>query len=194
MRKKVIVINSDKDYKKLLRKINVYKSILFYNTFFCVENNINEEMIDYIINALNIKKRKERICYIYDTSCKFIDSNSIGICGFKDGKCYLQQEKNDGKCNGCCRKCMYQTNKGCSTSNISCKLFNCSHVTSRHKVIEYKDLKILKVLSLKNRFIIKSDYFSKREDVLKDLYTLTLFYAALRIIYRNFYKKLQQIN
>ena len=31
-------------------------------------------------------------------------------------------------------------------------------------------LKILKVLSIRQRFVVKSDYFSLREDVLKDLY------------------------
>ena len=79
---------------------------------------------------------------------------------------------------------MYQTNKGCPTKNLSCKLFNCSEVTSRYNTIKYDDLKILKLLSLKNRIIIKSDYFSKREDVLKDLYAYTLSYSTLRILYR----------
>ena len=57
--------------------------------------------------------------------------------------------------------CKYQTNHGCSTNNLACKLFNCSEVIKRYEVITYKDLKLLKVLSLKNQFIVKSDYFSK---------------------------------
>lgn len=143
-------------------------------------------MIDYIVNALNIKNRKKRITYIYDSSCKLIDDNTknSNICGFKNGKCYVQRNLNNEKCNGCCRKCLYQTNKGCPTKNLSCKLFNCSEVTSRYNTIKYDDLKILKLLSLKNRIIIKSDYFSRREDVLKDLYAYTLSYSTLRILYR----------
>ena len=35
-----------------------------------------------------------------------------------------------------------------------------------------------------NQFIIKSDYFSTREDVLKDLYSYSFTYSTLRIVYR----------
>lgn len=186
MKSKTILISNSNDYNKFLRKLSIYKSILYCNTLFVVKSNINDNMIDYIINALNIKNRKKRITYIYDSSCKLIDDNtkSINICGFKDDKCYVQRNLNNGKCNGCCRKCLYQTNKGCPTKNLSCKLFNCSEVTSRYNTIKYDDLKILKLLSLKNRIIIKSDYFSRREDVLKDLYAYTLSYSTLRILYR----------
>lgn len=186
MRSKTILISNSNDYNKFLRKLSIYKSILYCNTLFVVKSNINDNMIDYIINALNIKNRKKRITYIYDSSCKLIDDNtkSINICGFKDDKCYVQRNLNNGKCNGCCRKCLYQTNKGCPTKNLSCKLFNCSEVTSRYNTIKYDDLKILKLLNLKNRIIIKSDYFSRREDVLKDLYAYTLSYSTLRILYR----------
>ncbi|CDC62032.1 unknown [Clostridium sp. CAG:417] len=186
MKSKTILISNSNDYNKFLRKLSIYKSILYCNTLFVVKSNINDNMIDYIINALNIKIRKKRITYIYDSSCKLIDDNtkSLNICGFKDDKCYVQRNLNNGKCNGCCRKCLYQTNKGCPTKNLSCKLFNCSEVTSRYNTIKYDDLKILKLLSLKNRIIIKSDYFSRREDVLKDLYAYTLSYSTLRILYR----------
>lgn len=186
MRKKVILISNNNDYKKFLRRIYIYKSILYCNTLFIVKNDNNDKMIDYITNALNIKNRKKRITYIYDSSCKIIDDNTknINICGFKNDKCYVQRILKNGKCNGCCRKCLYQTKNGCPTKNLACKLFNCSEVKSRYEVIKYEDLKILRLLSLKNRIIIKSDYFSKREDVLKDLYAYTLTYPTLRIIYR----------
>ena len=51
---------------------------------------------------------------------------------------------------------------------------------------KYEDLKILKVLSIRQRFVVKSDYFSLREDVLKDLYCYTLTFAIIRIILRLF--------
>ena len=186
MKSKTILISNSNDYNKFLRKLSIYKSVLYYNTIFVVKNDINDNMIDYIINALNIKNRKKRITYIYDNSCKLIDDNNknMNICGFKDNKCYVQRNLNNVICNGCCRKCLYQTNKGCPTKNLACKLFNCSEVTSRYDVIKYDDLKLLKLLSLKNQFIIKSDYFSTREDVLKDLYSYTFTYSTLRIVYR----------
>ena len=186
MRSKTILINNTDDYKKFLKKIKIYKSILYYNTLFVVKNNIHNQMIDYIINGLNIKNRKERITYIHDIGCKLIDDNTknINICGFKNGQCYVQQKLKNGYCNGCCRLCIYQSNNGCPTKNLSCKLFNCTEVKSRYNILKYDDLKILKILSLKNRIIIKSDYFSRREDVLKDLYAYTLSYSTLRILYR----------
>ena len=186
MRSKIIRINNDNDYNKLLKKLFIYKSILYRNTLFVVKNNVSNEMIDSIINALNIKKRKKRISFVYDQSCYFIDEKNKGvnICGFKNEKCYVQRKLKNGKCNGCCRMCIYQTKDGCPTKNLACKLFNCSEVRKRYEVIEYKDLKLLKVLSLKNQIIIKSDYFSKREDVLKDLYSYTLTFSTLRIVYR----------
>ncbi|MBQ7789911.1 MAG: hypothetical protein IJ399_01455 [Bacilli bacterium] len=186
MKKKFISINNKEEYDKFLNKLSLYKSIFYFNTRFVVKNSLNDEMIDYIIKGLNLKNRKKRIEYIYDVSCKIID-DSVGktnICGFKNGKCYVQRKLKDSNCNGCCRKCLYQTNKGCSSKNLSCKLYNCSEVKKRYKVIEFEDLKILRLLSLKNQFLIKSDYFIKREDFLKDLYTFTLTYAAIRIFFR----------
>ena len=186
MKSKIITINNYKDYNKFLKKINIYKSILYYNTLFEVKNNINEKNIDYITNALNMKNRKKRIEYVYDQSCKLIDrkNQGINICGFENGKCWVQRKIKNGKCNGCCRKCIYQTSNGCSTKNLSCKLFNCTEVRLRYNVIRYNDLILLKLLSKKNQIIIKSDYFSKREDVLKDLYSYSLIYSTFRIVYR----------
>ena len=186
MKSKIITINNYNDYNKFLKRINIYKSILYYNTLFEVKNNINERNIDYITNALNMKNRKKRIEYVYDQSCKLIDwkNKGINICGFENGKCWVQRKIKNGKCNGCCRKCIYQTSNGCSTKNLSCKLFNCTEVRSRYNVIRYNDLKLLRLLSKKNQIIIKSDYFSKREDVLKDLYSYSLIYSTFRIVYR----------
>ena len=186
MKSKIITINNYNDYNKFLKRINIYKSILYYNTLFEVKNNINEKNIDYITNALNMKNRKKRIEYVYDQSCKLIDwkNKGINICGFENGKCWVQRKIKNGKCNGCCRKCIYQTSNGCSTKNLSCKLFNCTEVRSRYNVIRYNDLILLKLLSKKNQIIIKSDYFSKREDVLKDLYSYSLIYSTFRIVYR----------
>lgn len=97
--------------------------------------------------------------------------------------CTTKNNKNNYTC-GCCRLCPYKSCKGCTTKNIACKLFNCSEVTKRHKMLQYIDLKLLKVLSIRQRIIVKSDYFSKREDVLKDLYSYSFIYSCFRIFYR----------
>ena len=187
MKRKTIVIESKEDYTKFIKRIILYKSILYINTEFQVERNQINDKLQQMINGLNIKNRYKRITYVYDTACSIIDSNTKGlnVCGFKNNKCYIQQKQNNGKCNGCCRLCKYQNSNGCPTKNLACKLFNCSEVKKRYKTIEYKDLAILKLLSLKNRLIVKSDYFSTREEVLKDLYAYTLTYSILRIFFRS---------
>ena len=187
MKRKLIVIKSKEDYIKFIKRIVLYKSILYINTEFQVERNQINDKLQQMINGLNIKNRYKRITYVYDTACSIIDSNTKGlnVCGFKNNKCYIQQKQNNGKCNGCCRLCKYQNSNGCPTKNLACKLFNCSEVKKRYKTIEYKDLAILKLLSLKNRLIVKSDYFSTREEVLKDLYAYTLTYSILRIFFRS---------
>lgn len=187
MKRKTIVIKSKEDYTKFIKRIVLYKSILYINTEFQVERNQINDKLQQMINGLNIKNRYKRITYVYDTACSIIDSNTKGlnVCGFKNNKCYIQQKQNNGKCNGCCRLCKYQNSNGCSTKNLACKLFNCSEVKKRYKTVEYKDLDILKLLSLKNRLIVKSDYFATREEVLKDLYAHTLTYSILRILFRS---------
>lgn len=187
MKRKTIVIESKEDYTKFIKRIILYKSILYINTEFQAKGCQVNDKIQQMINGLNIKNRYKRITYVYDTACSIIDSNTKGlnVCGFKNNKCYIQQKQNNGKCNGCCRLCKYQNSNGCPTKNLACKLFNCSEVKKRYKTIEYKDLAILKLLSLKNRLIVKSDYFSPREEVLKDLYAYTLTYSILRIFFRS---------
>ncbi len=187
---KLIKINNQTALDKFYRKLFFYKSFIFKKTHFTVETNFEE--VKPIINALNIKKRKERIIYIYDETCNQIDKHyqNKNICGFKNNKCYVQQKLQNGTINGCCRMCLYQSTKGCTTKNLTCKLFTCSEVEKRCKVIKFDDLKILNLLSFRNRMILKSDYFSKREDVIKDLYYGSLLIWSVRIVIRliiNFY-------
>ena len=187
---KLIKINNQTASDKFYRKLFFYKSFIFKKTYFTVETNFEE--VKPIINALNIKKRKERIIYIYDEACNQIDKHyqNKNICGFKNNKCYVQQKLQNGTINGCCRMCLYQSTKGCTTKNLTCKLFTCSEVEKRCKVIKFDDLKILNLLSFRNRMILKSDYFSKREDVIKDLYYGSILIWSVRIVIRliiNFY-------
>ena len=130
-----------KNYYKTTRFLFLYKSFLYRFVAFTTDS---EELQDQIIvNALNIKNRKKRITYIYDSACKIIDDYNAfeNICGFKNCQCYLN--RNTKYKYGCCRLCKYKSDTGCPTSNLACKLFNCSEVCSRRKVIKYEDLKII---------------------------------------------------
>ena len=184
------VINDKPALDKFYRKLFFYKSFIFKKTTFTVETKY--EQLKPIIKALNIKKRKDRITYIYDEACRQIDNHykNKNICGFKNNKCYVQQKLQNGTINGCCRMCLYQSTKGCTTKNLTCKLFTCSEIEKRCKVIKFDDLKKLNLLSFRNRMILKSDYFSKREDVIKDLYYGSILIWSVRIVIRliiNFY-------
>ncbi len=180
---KEVKINNEKDLYKFYKKIPLYRSLLYKNIY--LKENSKYD-IKNIINALNIKNRKERITYIYDTACKEIDSHykNKDICGFKNSKCYVQQKLKNGKINGCCRWCLYQSPKGCTTKNLTCKLFTCSEVEKRCKVIKFEDLNILKVLTKRQRLITKSNYFTKRETFINDLYIGSFVIWELRQVFR----------
>ena len=188
MFKKEIIINNDDDLKKFYKRIKIYKSVFYIKTKFTTKNN----KIKSIIEALNIKSRNKRITYVYDNACKYIDNywKNKNICGFKNNKCYTQQKLDCKYQNGCCRRCLYQSDKGCTTSNLTCKLFYCTEVTKKYKVPTMNDIKILKVLSLRQRTILKHDYFSSREEVLMDLYINSITIFTIRIILRYIIKNI----
>ena len=100
MKRKIITIKSENDYIKFIKRVSLYKSVLYINTEFQVEGLQENDKVLQIIKGLNIKNRRKRITYVYDTACNIIDNNTKGlnICGFKKNKCYIQQIKNNGKC------------------------------------------------------------------------------------------------
>ena len=181
---KVVKVKDKTALDKFYQKLFFYKRIWFKKTNFILDSNFEE--LKPIVEALNIKNRKQRITYIYDTACQQIDDHyqNKNICGFKNNKCYVQQKLKNGTINGCCRCCMYQSPKGCTTKNLTCKIFTCSEVEKRCQVIKFNDLKILNLLSYRNKMILKSDYFSKREDVINDLYYGSFLLWTIRIVIR----------
>lgn len=181
---KVVKVKDQTALDKFYQKLFFYKRIWFKKTNFILDSNFEE--LKPIVEALNIKNRKQRITYIYDTACQQIDDHyqNKNICGFKNNKCYVQQKLKNGTINGCCRCCMYQSPKGCTTKNLTCKIFTCSEVEKRCQVIKFNDLKILNLLSYRNKMILKSDYFSKREDVINDLYYGSFLLWTIRIVIR----------
>ncbi len=180
--KKRIVINNEKKLKAFYKKLFLYRSFLFKLVKFKLESN--DESLYPIIEALNIKGRKQRITYIYNEACQKIDSyyKDKNLCDFKNGKCIAHRKNKIDKENGCCRLCEHRTCGLCPSRNIACKLFYCSTVKDKNKVIEFCDIEILRVLTPLQRFILKSDYFSLEKDVINDLYFGI--FAPFRIMYR----------
>ena len=179
----VIKIDNDKDIIKFKKRIPLYRTFIFRFTKFKL-NKDNKELNE-IITALKIKKRKNRITYIYQTLCQKLDNyyQNKNMCEFIDGKCLAQRLSKSDKINGCCRISKYQTNGLCPTKNLACKLFYCDAVYKKHKVITYKDLDLFKCFSPLQRFMVKSDFFTSEKDVINDLY-LGIFIATIRVSFR----------
>lgn len=180
---KKIKISNEKELKRFYSLLPLYKSFIFKFITFKLESK--KYNVLPIINALNIKSRRKRICYIYDIACDEADSQfkDKNVCGFKNNKCIIQQRNNSG-INGCCRKCRYSVCGKCPTKNLTCKLFFCSAVKDKYKVLSFDDIKILRCLTIRQRILLKSDYFSKREDVITDLYIGSITIGTFRILYR----------
>lgn len=134
------------------------------------------------IKGITIHSRKKRITFIYDKACQMIDDLHKGenICGYKCNQCIVQQMSKSDETNGCCRTCSYQSDKGCTTRNLPCKLFNCEEVKKKYKVYEAKDIHLLDGLSRRQKLMLKFDLFSSREEILLDLYLGSILLAGIR--------------
>lgn len=181
-----IIIKNEKDYKKFIKRIIIYKSIFYKYVHFELESYIDCEYMDIIINGLNIKKRNKRIQYIYDEICKILNSKmDLNICEFKENKCIVQRENHTSNCNGCCLKCIHQKDGRCNTENLTCKLFYCPTIKKKYKITKMKDIIPFKLFSLRQRLIFKTDFFASREEHLSDLYHYSLIVAMDNIFRRN---------
>ena len=167
---KKIVINSKKDYQKFLKKLFFYK--YYHFTTFNIKNNIKSDELNVIIKALNIKKRKERITYLYDETIKYINNYyHDDLCQFENDQCFVQRNRTDNHKFGCCFDCpLVESGKGCPSSNVSCKLLYCKPALKNIKKLRIKDIEFLRCFSIFQRFILKFDFYSTREQMIKDLF------------------------
>lgn len=173
----MVIKDKDKFYKYLFW----YRSLFFLFTKF--SSNIDDNQLKLVIDALNIKGRKKRIYFVINELCNQVDEfyKDKNICVFCNSKCICHRKLKLDYVNGCCRKCRYQSNRGCMTKNFACKMFNCSYVKNKYKTIEYNDLCLLKVLTPIQRMIIKRDYFSSIDEVTNDL-CFGLIYSLPRLL------------
>ena len=171
------------DYRQLNRFLFLYRSFLFKRVFFI--SSIKDEEILKMIEALNLKKRKERITYVLEEACNYIDNyyKNRNVCKFKNNKCDCHRALKKEIENGCCFKCKYQSANGCTTKNVACKLFLCSYAKRGIVPLDEKEIAILKILTRKERYIMRYDFFSNISDVTKDIY-YGFCIGGLRIEYR----------
>lgn len=178
-------LNSEKDKARFYRLLPMYRTFSFIWGGFSFDTD--DEDVKNIETALNLKNRKKRIEYVIDIACNRLDTQfkcNMNPCGFECGKCIAHRKNGIDRLNGCCNWCRFQSESGCTTKNVACKSFFCSEVKRVYKTMEFSDLKILKVLSWRQRCILKSDYFSSKEEVVGDLYSGIITVGVLRMISR----------
>ena len=58
-----------------------------------IKDNYEIRQISLLVEALNIKNRKERLEFVYDKTCELLDSRfqEENICQFKSNKCILDR-------------------------------------------------------------------------------------------------------
>lgn len=177
-----IVINNTKFL--FLYRLSIFKLFTF---------KTNNKELKNIVNALNIKKRKERIKYVYDEAIKIINIYySDDLCKFKDNKCIAQRKNNSKTISGCCRTCPILTDKGCPSVNITCKLLYCKTALQNLKALKISNISILKCLSLSQRLILKTDFYATKEQIINDLY-YGIFSYCFRSTFREIKNKLKSI-
>lgn len=182
MKKKKILIETD-NVNEIYKKYKKYKTFIYKNVEFIY--NAKNKDIERIVKVLNIKSRRKRLEYIFEESCSDIDKFFKGenICGFECGQCMVQREHKLKDKNGCCKICRLQSDTGCTSKNLTCKLFFCDEVKNKYEVIRLNDLKLLKLLTRRQRIILRFDLFSTREEVIMDLYLGFITIAAFRELY-----------
>lgn len=154
------------------------------------EINGNNEIrqISLLVEALNIKNKKERYDFIYEKSCDLLDDDFYGknICEFRNNKC-IHDRKYNSKGNGCCmsnnglRRCKYLNNGRCSIRNLACKFHVCSCIRKKGYNRKVNDIYLLKYLyNWKQKIIIYFSFFLTKEEVLKEVYRNSIIIWALK--------------
>jgi len=145
------------------------------------------KQLSLLVEALNIKDKKQRLAFVYDKSCELLDNDFYGknLCEFKSNKC-MHDRIHAKSMDGCCRsndnskKCPYINNHRCTVKCLACKFHVCYCL--RKKGIKYKvnDIYLLKYLyNWKQKIMIYNNFFMTREENLKDVYRNSIIYWTL---------------
>ena len=155
---------------------------LYYKDKRLTEKTLNENFSkpikDFITiqKAINIKDKKKRFIYIYDTVCSFLENHNNGYCKFQNDICIRDQLKNNTHKNGCCEclgrgKCNYLINSVCTLKNcISCKLFICKTLKQMGIEENLNDYVLLKYFfTEKQKDILRFSYWTPKEVIIDRL-------------------------
>lgn len=138
---------------------------------------------DIILHALDIKDEYERISYIYDELCDYLDNIFLceNVCGFKDNICsrrrdLMTRKKKDTYVNGCChsyirnKDCKNLKDGHCTIKNVGCKLFTCHYLRKQGKKYTINQIFFAKYfLTDKQKKILTDEIFIPKEEVLEKM-------------------------
>ena len=143
------------------------------------------EKLKIIEEVLNIKNKEERLYYLYDLICNYLDKEfkDNNICEFKCDICIRGRDAIDRKIkketykNGCCyndmskHNCMYLEEDGtCKTKNIGCKLFTCHYLKKKGYKYRLNDIYLAKYFfNLRQKLYIESAFRLSKEEVIKGI-------------------------
>lgn len=153
-----------------------------------IKDNKEIRQISLLVEAFNIKNRKERLTFIYDKSCDLLDENFYGenLCKFKNNKCFVNR-MHGCSVDGCCRSkdnknaCKFLVKHKCTNRNLACKLHVCSYMRKKGYTFKVNDIYMLKYLyNWKQKMFCYFNLFISREKFLKDIYTNSIILWALK--------------
>lgn len=194
MKECIIKVNDDGSYKmplqiKLRSLKNVNFKLLYKEKYYTKEcNNKNIKQLTQVVEALNIKDKKERFEYAYDKACEILDSDFYGknVCEFKSNKCIHDRMLNISN-DGCCRSrdgkkaCVYLKNHICSISCLACKFHICSFIRKKGLKYRINDILVLRyLLNWKQKIMAYLDFFKTKEEVIEDLLRNSIIIWALK--------------
>lgn len=175
----MIDINNITNLKKLIKKIESITKEYDKDKFsLLIKSNGNKKLENDVmecINAALCKTKKEKIEYIYDTVCNYLDEElkKNNHRQFKDDVCkdkkvtieYCHATKRILKSKF--KKCPLLKNNKCSTKCITCKLYTCDAIEKKFKI---RDIPLINIyFNPIQKFIIKTSYFTKREVIIDKL-------------------------
>lgn len=154
------------------------------------------KQVSIVVNALNIKNKKERLRYAYDKACELLDNDFYGknICEFKNNRC-MHDRLHAISLDGCCRsndnkrKCKYIENHRCQTKCLACKLHICYCVRNKGYRYRINDIYVLKyIYNWKQKIMVFTSFFMTEDEVLKNVNKNSIIIWALFTKTRSFIK------
>ena len=177
--KKVIDLTDKKEFYSLCEN----KKVKF------VINNYTNSLVT-ALKAVLMKDEKERVSFIYDYLCGYIDNlwSEKNPCQFDENSTCIAQRKKIAphEVHGCCYSFNYTKNpltfttgsevckylekgKGCTTQNLSCKIFVCKYLRENNIFsIDFEKMVIPKAFFTENQILIlKYNHFHTRDELIE---------------------------